>query len=69
MIAFVALGIVAANWFIAVVAVAATALIGLVVIPEEEAQLVRKFGDEYRRYVGRTGALTPRLKRVREERM
>jgi protein-S-isoprenylcysteine O-methyltransferase Ste14 len=62
MTAFVALGIVAANWFIAIAAVAATALIALVVIPKEEAQLVRKFGDEYRRYIGRTGALTPRLK-------
>jgi protein-S-isoprenylcysteine O-methyltransferase Ste14 len=31
------------------------------VIPVEEQQLVRAFGDAYRDYQGRSGALFPRL--------
>lgn len=59
--AFAAMGVLAANWFITTVSVLALALIRVVVIPKEEAELVRRFGDEYRRYAVRTGALLPRL--------
>jgi protein-S-isoprenylcysteine O-methyltransferase Ste14 len=36
------------------------AIAGLVV-PREEAELVRKFGEEYREYQRRTGRFIPRL--------
>lgn len=62
---FVGIGLMAANWFILLWA--GIALIGVVaaVIPREEAELASKFGDEYRRYQGETGALLPLL-RTRE---
>lgn len=58
---FVALSIVAANWFMLVMALLQTAMLALVVIPREEAQLTQKFGAAYRTYQQRTGQLVPRL--------
>ncbi len=57
---YVGLGLVAAMWWI---------WLGLAVIfpmlmwrtPREEAQLVARFGDEYRAYMQRTGRYLPRL--------
>ena len=60
---FVALGIVAANWFIVFVAFLIIIGMVVVVIPKEEAQLLSKFGHEYRAYMKRTGRLLPRLVR------
>ena len=60
-IIFVSLGILAANWFIVVMAFLIIIGIALVVIPKEEAQLIAKFGAEYREYMKRTGMLAPRL--------
>jgi protein-S-isoprenylcysteine O-methyltransferase Ste14 len=40
-------------------------VISRVVIPREEAQLILKFGDDYRAYQQRTGRLVPRLYRRR----
>lgn len=62
---FVGIGLMAANWFILLWA--GIALIGLLaaVIPREEAELVLRFGDEYRRYQRETGAMLPLL-RTRE---
>jgi protein-S-isoprenylcysteine O-methyltransferase Ste14 len=60
-IALVSLSIVAANWLMLAVAIAAPIAITLFVIPREEAELVAKFGDEYREYQARTGRLAPRL--------
>jgi protein-S-isoprenylcysteine O-methyltransferase Ste14 len=57
---FLALGLIADNWFIillgmlAFVAMASRA-------PKEEANLVEKFGDEYREYMKRTGRYFPKL--------
>jgi protein-S-isoprenylcysteine O-methyltransferase Ste14 len=57
---FIALGLIADNWFIillgmlAFVAMASRA-------PKEEANLVEKFGDEYREYMKRTGRYFPKL--------
>jgi protein-S-isoprenylcysteine O-methyltransferase Ste14 len=56
---FLSIGLMAANWFILLWALAALSGIRLVVIPREEAQLVARFGDDYRRYRNRTGALLP----------
>ncbi len=60
-IIFVSLGIVAANWFIIVMALLIIIGMALVVIPQEESQLIRKFGAEYREYMKRTGMLAPRV--------
>jgi protein-S-isoprenylcysteine O-methyltransferase Ste14 len=59
----VSLSIVAGNWFMMTIALIALAAILVFVIPREEAELVRKFGNEYRQYQKRTGRLTPRLLR------
>jgi protein-S-isoprenylcysteine O-methyltransferase Ste14 len=60
-LAFFSLGVVAANAFIMGMAVVAITALALIVIPREEANLTRKFGDEYRAYRSRTGMLIPRL--------
>jgi len=56
---FVALGLMAANWFILLFAFVALAGILLVVIPIEERALLAKFGEAYRGYMRRTGPLWP----------
>ena len=60
---FVSLGILAANWFIMVMALLIIIGMALVVIPKEEAQLTEKFGAEYHEYKKRTGMLALRLDR------
>ena len=61
-VAFISLAILAANWFMMVMAVLVIIGVSLAVIPREEAQLILKFGDQYREYRTRTGKLLPRLK-------
>lgn len=57
---FVAFGMMADNWFIA--ALGMLAFIGMASrTPREEANLIEKFGDEYREYMKRTGRFIPRL--------
>jgi protein-S-isoprenylcysteine O-methyltransferase Ste14 len=58
----VSLSILAANWFMMAMAFLALIGISLLVIPREEAELIRKFGTEYREYINRTGRLAPRLR-------
>jgi protein-S-isoprenylcysteine O-methyltransferase Ste14 len=60
-IIFFSLGILAANWFIMVMAFLIIISIVLVVIPKEEAQLIEKFGAKYRVYMKETGRLLPHL--------
>ncbi len=50
-----------ANWFLGGLALLALALIMLVRTPKEEAQLLERFGDDYRQYMQRTGRYLPRL--------
>lgn len=58
---FVAFGLMAANWFIALLGV--LAFIGMAKrTPKEEANLIEKFGDEYREYMKRTGRFFPLIK-------
>ena len=57
---FIAFGMMADNWFIAALGV--LAFIGMAIrTPKEEANLVEKFGDEYREYMKRTGRFLPKL--------
>ena len=57
---FVAFGMMADNWFIAALGI--LAFIGMAIrTPKEEANLIEKFGDEYREYMKRTGRYLPKL--------
>jgi protein-S-isoprenylcysteine O-methyltransferase Ste14 len=56
----VAIGLMAASWFILLFGLITLASIRLVVIPLEERELLTKFGQEYRHYMQRTGRLLPR---------
>jgi protein-S-isoprenylcysteine O-methyltransferase Ste14 len=60
--ALVAIGLMAANWFILLFATAAVVLIRLVVVPIEERELQRKFGEAYRAYMSRSGCMVPRAR-------
>jgi protein-S-isoprenylcysteine O-methyltransferase Ste14 len=58
---FLSLGLIAANWFMLVMVLVGLAAIALLVVPREEAELLRKFGGEYETYRQRTGRFLPRL--------
>lgn len=58
---FVALGLMAANWFVLGMASIALIAIRTVVVPREERELVARFGSGYEEYRQRTGAMTPRV--------
>ncbi len=59
--ALVAYTLTTANWFIALAGL--TTLVLLVIrTSTEEAKLVERFGDDYRRYMARTGRFLPRLR-------
>jgi len=57
---FISFGITADNWFIAFLGVL-TFIIMAIRTPKEEANLIEKFGDEYRDYMKRTGRFFPKL--------
>ncbi len=65
---FMSLGLTAANWFILLWALVALVWVRVVIVPGEEAQLVRVFGDAYQRYRQHAGVLWPRLLSSRERR-
>ena len=57
---FIAFGMMADNWFIALLGI--LAFIGMAIrTPKEEANLIEKFGDEYREYMKRTGRFFPKF--------
>jgi protein-S-isoprenylcysteine O-methyltransferase Ste14 len=57
---FISFGMMADNWFIA--ALGLLAFIGMAIrTPKEEANLIEKFGDEYREYMKTTGAFLPKF--------
>ena len=60
-LALVANSLTTANWFIALTGAAALALM-VIRTTTEEAKLVERFGDGYRRYMARTGRFFPRLR-------
>ena len=49
------------NWFIGLSGIAIIVAVIAIRIPEEEKMLIAQFGDEYRTYRKKTGALLPRL--------
>jgi protein-S-isoprenylcysteine O-methyltransferase Ste14 len=57
---FIALGMMADNWFIMVLAILAFLAMASRT-PKEEANLIEKFGDEYRQYMKRTGRYLPKF--------
>jgi protein-S-isoprenylcysteine O-methyltransferase Ste14 len=57
---FLSFGMMADNWFIAMLGI--LAFIAMAVrTPKEEANLIEKFGDEYREYMKHTGRFFPKL--------
>lgn len=60
-IALLSLSFLAANWFMLAMACVAFIGIATLVVPREEAELIRKFRDKYREYMQRTGRFVPRL--------
>ena len=57
---FIAFGMMADSWFIAALGVL-TFILMAIRTPKEEANLIAKFGDEYREYMKRTGRFLPKL--------
>ena len=57
---FVSFGMMADNWFIAVLGIL-TFILMAIRTPKEESNLIEKFGDEYREYMKRTGRFLPKL--------
>lgn len=57
---FVSFGMMADTWFIAALGIL-TFILMAIRTPKEEANLIEKFGDEYREYMKRTGRFLPKL--------
>ncbi|HEX5837484.1 MAG TPA: isoprenylcysteine carboxylmethyltransferase family protein [Anaerolineales bacterium] len=57
---FISFGMMADNWYIALLGI--LAFIAMAIrTPREEANLIQKFGDEYREYMTRTGRFLPKF--------
>jgi len=56
---FLSFALMADSWFIALMAMLAIVLL-TIRLPNEEAHLIEKFGDEYREYMQRTGRYLPK---------
>jgi protein-S-isoprenylcysteine O-methyltransferase Ste14 len=57
---FLSFGMIADNWFIALLGII-TFIIMAIRTPREEANLIEKFGNEYREYMQRTGRFFPKI--------
>jgi protein-S-isoprenylcysteine O-methyltransferase Ste14 len=57
---YISFGLMADNWFIILLA-ALTFIVMAIRTPKEEANLIEKFGDEYREYMKRTGRFLPKI--------
>jgi protein-S-isoprenylcysteine O-methyltransferase Ste14 len=57
---FITFGMTADNWFIALLGILAFIAVAIRT-PKEEANLIAKFGEEYREYMKQTGRFWPRL--------
>jgi protein-S-isoprenylcysteine O-methyltransferase Ste14 len=59
---FISFGMMADSWFVAALGIL-TFILMAIRTPKEEANLIEKFGDEYREYMKQTGRFLPRLSR------
>ncbi len=66
LVLFAAYSLLTANWFVAVMCGLALAML-VVRTPAEEANLLKRFGDDYRAYMNRTGRFLPRWARLRQK--
>jgi len=57
---FLSFALIADSWFIAAMALLAIILLSIR-LPNEEAHLIEKFGDEYREYTKQTGRFLPKI--------
>lgn len=57
---YISLGVMADNWFIVLLGILAFVAMAIRT-PKEEANLIEKFGDEYRNYMKHTGRFFPKL--------
>ena len=57
---FISFGMMADNWFIAALGILMFIMMAIRT-PKEEANLIEKFGDEYREYMKRTGRYFPKF--------
>jgi protein-S-isoprenylcysteine O-methyltransferase Ste14 len=57
---FISFGMMADSWFVAALGIL-TFILMAIRTPKEEANLIEKFGDEYREYMKRTGRFLPKL--------
>ena len=57
---FISFGMMADNWFIAALGILTFSLMAIRT-PKEEANLIEKFGDEYREYMKHTGRFFPKF--------
>jgi len=57
---FISFGMIADNWFIAALGIL-TFILMAIRTPKEEANLIEKFGDEYREYMKQTGRFFPKI--------
>jgi protein-S-isoprenylcysteine O-methyltransferase Ste14 len=57
---YISFGLIADNWFIIFMGVL-TFIVMAIRTPKEEANLIAKFGDEYREYMKRTGKFLPKF--------
>ena len=55
------LSLIADNWFMLLLWVIGLFVFRYLVIPIEEEKLIAAFGEEYKRYRERTGAMMPRV--------
>lgn len=61
MVSYLSFAMLSANWFIALLSVAVFVILNIR-LPQEEAGLIAKFGDEYREYMQRTGRFLPKFR-------
>jgi protein-S-isoprenylcysteine O-methyltransferase Ste14 len=59
---YISFGLISDNWFIILMGILAF-IVMAIRTPKEEANLIEKFGEEYREYMKRTGRFLPRFSR------
>ena len=57
---YISFGLMSDSWFIILMGILAF-IVMAIRTPKEEANLIEKFGDEYREYMKRTGRFLPKI--------